>query len=141
MRVAIGQFRELSEERLRFAVQLGASGVVLNTPILPGTQHWDYDDLRGLSDRCGTYGLRLESLENVPVSFYDKAMLGLAGRDEQIEHYQQTIRNMGLGRHPRAGLSLDAERCLAHLFRYTWTRRRPGLLLRPGAGRCRYAHP
>ena len=95
MRVAIGQFKELSEERLRFAAQLGASGVLLNTPILPGMQHWDYADLLWLRTRCESHSLRLEALENVPISFYDKAMLGLPGRDEQIEHYQTTIRNMG----------------------------------------------
>jgi mannonate dehydratase len=42
-----------------------------------------------------------QNLENTPVSFYDKAMLGLPGRDEQIEHYQATIRNLG-----RAGIPL-----------------------------------
>ena len=41
------------------------------------------------------------ALENVPVSFYDKAMLGLPGRDEQIAHMQSTIRNMG-----RAGIPI-----------------------------------
>lgn len=101
MRVAIGQFNELSEERLRFAAQLGASGVLLNTPLLPGTQQWEYEDLLWLRTRCEKRGLRLEALENVPIGFYDKAMLGLPGRDEQIEHYQQTIRNMG-----RAGITV-----------------------------------
>ena len=47
------------------------------------------------------YGLTLEAIENVPIHFYDKAMLGLPGRDEQIEHYQTTIRNMG-----RAGIPI-----------------------------------
>ena len=31
----------------------------------------------------------------MPTHFYDKAMLGLPGRDEQIENYQTTIRNVG----------------------------------------------
>src|SRR6266478_1143248 len=61
IRVAIGQFNELSHERLTFAQQIGASGALLN----------------------------------VPTSFYDRAMLGLDGRDEQIANYQATIRNMG----------------------------------------------
>ena len=38
--------------------------------------------------------MTLEALENVPRTFYDKAMLGLPGRDQQIENYQTTIRNM-----------------------------------------------
>jgi mannonate dehydratase len=95
MRVAIGQFNELTMERLTFAKQLGASGVLLNTPLLPGEKRWELDDLRWLVGRCADYGLRLEAIENVPVRFYDKAMLGLPGRDEQIENYQATIRNLG----------------------------------------------
>jgi mannonate dehydratase len=90
---------ELSEERLRFAAQLGASGVLLNTRLLPGA-HWEYEDLLWLRTRCEKRGLRLEALENVPISFYDKAMLGLPGRDEQIEHYQKPMQNMG-----RAGIT------------------------------------
>ena len=54
-----------------------------------------------MRERCESYGLRLEALENVPNSFYDRAMLGLPGRDEQIENYQATIRNMG-----RAGIPI-----------------------------------
>ena len=32
MRVAVGQFNELTEEKCRFAKQIGASGIQLNTP-------------------------------------------------------------------------------------------------------------
>ena len=39
--------------------------------------------------------LRLAAIENVPKHFYEEAMLGLPGRDEQIEHMQNTVRNMG----------------------------------------------
>ena len=95
MRIAIGQFDQLSEERLSFAKQLGVSGVLLNTPLLPGEKRWEFMDLLQLRTRCEEYGLRLEALENTPISFYDQAMLGLPGRDEQIENYQATVRNMG----------------------------------------------
>jgi mannonate dehydratase len=101
MRVAIGQFNEATHERLTFAKQLGVSGVLLNTPRLPGEKRWEFMDLLQLRTRVEDYGLRLEALENTPVSFYDKAMLGLPGRDEQIENYQETIRNMG-----RAGIPI-----------------------------------
>ncbi len=101
MRVAIGQFNEATHERLTFAKQLGVSGVLLNTPKLPGEKRWEFMDLLQLRTRVEDYGLRLEALENTPVSFYDKAMLGLPGRDEQIENYQETIRNMG-----RAGIPI-----------------------------------
>src|SRR5262245_2993181 len=102
MRVALGQFNELTHERLTFAKQIGVEGVQMNTPLLPGDKgYWEYEDLRRITERCNSYGLRLEALENVPRTFYDKAMLGLPGRDEQIENYQKTIRNMG-----KAGIPL-----------------------------------
>jgi mannonate dehydratase len=101
MRVAIGQFNELTDEKLRFAAQLGVTGVQMNTPKLPGEHRWEEADLRQLVEKCRSYGLTLEAIENVPIHFYDKAMLGLPGRDEQIEHYQATIRNIG-----RAGIPI-----------------------------------
>src|SRR5260370_32681611 len=101
MRVAIGQFSELTEDLLIYAKQLGANGVQLNTPALPGTERWEEADLRRLRERCEGYALRLEAIENTPIGFYDRAMLGLPGRDEQIVHYQETIRNMG-----RAGIPI-----------------------------------
>jgi mannonate dehydratase len=103
MRVAIGQFNELTNERLTFAAQLGVSGVLLNTPILPGEHRWEYADLAWMVHRCEAYGLRLEALENVPVSFYDRAMLGMEGRDAQIAGYQETIRHIGAAGIPILG--------------------------------------
>jgi len=95
MRVALGQFNEMTHERLTFAKQIGVSGVQMNTPLLPDEDgYWKYEDLKRIKERCDKYGLRLEALENVPSRFYDRAMLGLPGRDQQIENYQKTIRNM-----------------------------------------------
>lgn len=114
MRVAIGQFSQLSHERLTFAQQLGVSGIVLNTPVVPGKRwehvdvhrnghSWDFIDLLELRTTCENYGLRLESIENVPITFYNDAMLGRPGGDEQIAAYQQTIRNMGAAGIPILG--------------------------------------
>src|SRR5882672_6753446 len=102
MRVALGQFQELTHERLTFAKQIGVGSIQMNTPLLPDEDgYWHYKDLKRLVDRTKEYDLRLEALENVPKWFYVKAMLGLPGRDEQIENYQKTIRNMG-----KAGIPL-----------------------------------
>ena len=96
MRVAIGQFSELTDERLTFAEQLGVSGVQLNTPAISGERgYWEYSDLKTLRDKAEGRGLRLEALVNVPIHFYDKVMLGLPDCDQQIENYQKTIANMG----------------------------------------------
>src|SRR5215217_2454251 len=101
MRIAIGQFNEMTEEKLGFAAQLGGNGGQMNTPRLPGDERWEEADLRRLVEKTEEHGLRFEAIENVPIHFYDKAMLGLPGRDEQIEHYQATIRNLG-----RAGIPI-----------------------------------
>jgi mannonate dehydratase len=95
MRVGLGQFNELTDEKLAFIKQVGADDFLMNTPRLPGDTQWEYEDLAALKHRADRAGLRLMALENVPISFYDKAMLGLPGRDEQIGHMCTTIRNMG----------------------------------------------
>jgi mannonate dehydratase len=101
MRLAAGQFNQVTDERLAFIKQLGLKDVLLNTPKLPGETQWEFMDLLHLRTRIEDAGLRLASLENVPIQFYIKAMLGHPGRDEQIEHMATTIRNMG-----RAGIPI-----------------------------------
>jgi len=95
IRIGIGQFKDLTEEKLRFAAQLGVGAVQLNAPNLPGEQRWELKDLRALVERAASYGLKLEAIENVPVHFYDKVMLGQPGRDEQMENYLATVRAVG----------------------------------------------
>lgn len=95
MRLALGQFNEVTDEKLQFAKQLGVEDIQLNTPKLPGDKQWEFMDLLMLRTRVEDAGLRLIALENVPVSFYVKAMLNLPGAEEQLEHMANTIRNMG----------------------------------------------
>jgi mannonate dehydratase len=113
MRVAAGQFSDLTDEIITFTQQVGLKDVQFNmygstqrhwdytdSP-LPGNERWEYIDLLMLRTRCEDAGLRLNAIENTPTEFYDKAMLGLPGRDEQIENMQYTIRNIG-----RAGIPI-----------------------------------
>lgn len=92
IRIAVGQFHELSEERLRFAKQIGVDGLQMNNPKLPGDTHWQEHDVRALVEQVEAAGLKFEAIENVPTHFYHKVMMGLEGRDEQIENYHSTIR-------------------------------------------------
>lgn len=92
IRVAVGQFHELSDERLQFARQIGCEGLQMNNPTLPGNARWEEKDVRALVEKVEGVGLKFEAIENVPTHFYHKAMMGLEGRDEQIENYQHTIR-------------------------------------------------
>ncbi len=104
IRVAVGQFHELTEERLRFAAQIGATGLQMNNPTLPGDTRWEQKDVRALVDKVEAAGLKFEAIENVPTHFYHKAMMGLEGRDEQIENYRATIRAVARAGVPVLGL-------------------------------------
>jgi mannonate dehydratase len=95
MRIALGQITWPDEDFLLFARQLGLGGVQFNTPRLPGTERWEYEDLRALRECCESHGLRVEAIENLPNSFYERCMLGLPGRDQELEQVRTTIRNIG----------------------------------------------
>jgi mannonate dehydratase len=106
MRIGVGQFQNLTPDIVRFTKQMGIKDIQLNmyaggSAHLPGDKQWEYMDLLQLRNAVEDAGLRLNALENVPTEFYDKIMLGLPGRDEQIEHMQNTIRNIG-----RAGIPI-----------------------------------
>ncbi|MCX6048582.1 MAG: mannonate dehydratase [Chloroflexi bacterium] len=105
MRLAIGQVRELTDEIVSFSKQMGIHDMQFNffggSPYFPSEARWEYMDLLRLRTRVEDAGLRLNGIENVPIKFYDKIMLGKPGRDEQIENMQTTIRNMG-----RAGIPI-----------------------------------
>ena len=95
MRLCLGQLKKMTPEVAAYIQQLGIKSVLFNTPKLPAVNNeWRFEDIKGLKDTCELYGFKLEAIENVPIEFYDKVMLGLPGRDEQIEKYQKLIRNM-----------------------------------------------
>lgn len=109
MRAALGQFYAATDEYLTFTKQLGVKGVQFN--IQRATQdlrddlgYWRLEDLKRLKQRVNDFDLELEAIENVPRQFYLKAMLGLPGRDEQIENYQKIVRNMGEAGIPILGI-------------------------------------
>lgn len=109
MRVGIGQLRDPSRERLRFVRQLGVTDVIFNfagaaeNVPLPGSSSWDLQDLVRLRNRVEDAGLRLAAIENIPLDFYDDVMLGRDGRDAQLEHVKETIRNLGRAEIPILG--------------------------------------
>lgn len=101
LRIAVGQINELTDEHLAFARQVGAEDIQLNTPNLPGDSRWELDDLVALRRRAEDHGLRLIALENVPIRFYDRIMLGSDDRTAQFDHMAATVSNMG-----RAGIPI-----------------------------------
>lgn len=96
IRLALGHIEELDDDVITFAHQLGLASVHLHTPTNLSSEagFWQEDELRALRERCDDAGLRLEAIENVPYQHWDKVLRGERGRDEQIENYCRTIRNM-----------------------------------------------
>ncbi|MBI3910891.1 MAG: mannonate dehydratase [Armatimonadetes bacterium] len=101
MRIALGQFGELTDEQVAFLKQCGCEDVLLHFPPIPGEKKWEFRDLVLLRARAEDVGLRLICVENVPMRFYDKIMLGLPGREEQLDNMCETVANMG-----RAGIPI-----------------------------------
>ena len=122
MRAIFGALKEFNDDAMLMAKQLGSDGIHFNTPPIPGDVTWDADALQYLINYSAKFGLRVEMIENVPIRFYDKVMLGLPGRDEQIENYINIIRNMG-----KVGIPI-----LGHHFCPNWAWRTT--LTAPGRG-------
>lgn len=100
IRIAVNQVRDVDESIALYARQVGVTSVNVNTPLLPMDQgYWTYEDLLDLRVRTEELGLTLEVIENLPYPMYDKVMLGLPGREEQLVNVCTTIRNMA-----RAGI-------------------------------------
>lgn len=88
----------LNRREAEFARQAGLRHVVWSAA---GTErgYVTYEELSGARDFFQSYGLELGVIENVAFQYYDQAMLGLPGRDRQIENFCRTLENMG-----RAGI-------------------------------------
>lgn len=100
MRFALGSIYELTDDKLIFAKQLGATDIIVHSPVLPGTAplgegYYGFRPLLMLRTRVEAAGLRLAAIENIPSEWYLKAMLGFSGRDAQIENFCKTLENMG----------------------------------------------
>jgi mannonate dehydratase len=96
IRISMGHVERLDGTIAAFARQLGIRGVQLHAPAdLPGENgYWSIEELGALRGRCDAAGLSIDGLENVPAVNFTKIQRGDNGRDEQIENYQKTIRNM-----------------------------------------------
>ncbi len=105
IRLALGHLEGFDDTVATFARQLGLTSVQFHTPSdLPGEQgYWDLDELVALRERCERAGLVIEGIENVPFAHWDKVLLGRPGRDEQLENYRTTIRNMAAAGIPVLG--------------------------------------
>jgi mannonate dehydratase len=75
------------------AKQIGVTDIVTGRPQGDDGPAWDYLPLFQLKKKIEGVGLRLSVIESIHVT--DKIKLGLAGRDEDIDHFCQSLRTMG----------------------------------------------
>lgn len=80
MKLGLGQMHEATDERLKFARQLGVSHIIIHTPPLRGDGYWELLDLLQLKNHIESYGLELAAIENLPRDHYDNLLLGAPGR-------------------------------------------------------------
>ena len=102
MRLGLGAIHHLDEEILLFARQVGATDIILHTPHQLDSDEGEFYDFRKMvlaRQMCEERGLRLYAIENVHREWLKDAQLGGPRRDEQIENFIKTVRNMG-----RAGI-------------------------------------
>ncbi|MFH1566488.1 MAG: mannonate dehydratase [Gemmatimonadota bacterium] len=96
MRIALQL--DTTDEDAGFARRVGVEHVVWGGPESP-LGYLDLEILGAARRFFADRGLSLGVIENVPVTFYDRAMLGLPGRDVQIDNVCRTLTSMG-----RAGI-------------------------------------
>ncbi len=102
MKVGMDHVGQITDEKLRFFRQMGVEGIMVNPEAGDTKGYFDYTDLLLLKTRLETYGLKIGSVgASAQWSWNYKWMLGLPGRDEQIENWIKTLRNMG-----KAGIPL-----------------------------------
>ena len=95
MRVGMDHMDEITDEKLRFLRQMGVEGIMAN-PQGNDRGYYDYAALLRLKTRIESHGLTMACLGgNAEWLWHYKWMLGLPGRDEQIENCRKTLRNMG----------------------------------------------
>ena len=112
MKIILGAIKEFNDDALLMAKQLGSEGFHFNTPPIATNDEdfWTVRALKWLKEYTEKFQLKLEMIENVPIRFFQSIMLGSADRDQKIENYIKTVKNMG-----EVGIPI-----LGHHFCPTW---------------------
>jgi len=84
---------ELNESYLRLARQIGVTDIVTGLPRRHDDPAYGYTEILALRKRVEDAGLALSVVEGMPIS--DRVKLGLPGRDQDIEHWCLSLRNLG----------------------------------------------
>jgi mannonate dehydratase len=122
---------DLSDSYLRLAVQMSATGIVNGVPS-EGYENgvWQYPGWLQTRKRIEDAGLKWLVSEGIPIP--DRVKLGLPGRDEDIEKFSKSLRNMG-----RAGIPTL---CYNWMAVFNWQRTSLSTRVRGGALASSYVH-
>ena len=94
--LCLAYFYGLQEKKMALSRQMGVTGVV--SPSSPwmlnmrDVKPWSIEALTAVKEAYATRGMQWKVLEGTPP--LDKAKLGIAGRDEEIENFITLMRNM-----------------------------------------------
>ncbi|AZO93772.1 mannonate dehydratase [Halocella sp. SP3-1] len=90
----------------------GVTGIVSAIYDVPVGEVWSLEKILELKKKVDSKGLKLETIESVPV--HEDIKMGLPSRDKYIENYQETLRNLG-----QAGIDVV---CYNFMPVFDWTR-------------------
>ncbi|TCL61479.1 D-mannonate dehydratase [Hydrogenispora ethanolica] len=90
----------------------GVSGIAGALQDIPVGEVWPQERIDALKSQVNQAGLEMEVIESVNI--HDDIKLGVASRDQYIENYRQTIRNLG-----KAGVKVI---CYNFMPVFDWTR-------------------
>ena len=113
----------LTDSTLRLAKQIGVTDIVGGMPTSEKEPVWELLPLLRLKNKVADAGLDLTVMEGPPSM--EKAKLGLPGRDEEIDHFCQSLSNLG-----QAGIRIVCYNFMAGLG---WMRTSSSALGRGGA--------
>jgi len=93
MKMTMRWFGQLDSIPLSYIKQIpGVSGVVTSLMDIPVGKVWETDRVNKLSEQCKAAGLECEVIESVNI--HEDIKLGLKSRDEYIENYIETMKNL-----------------------------------------------
>ncbi len=94
--LGLAYFWGIQERKLALSRQMGVTGVIApsspNRLNMRDTPPWTFEALVAVKNAYEDHGMRWTVLEGTPP--LDKAKLGIQGRDEQIEHFIELMKNM-----------------------------------------------
>ena len=112
MRLGLDCRKDLSDKLLTFGRQLACTdvisggGAVISLRSGDGPPYLERNELSSMRERIEAAGMKLHAIENLPFSWYGDIFYAGPQRQNQIEHWKDTLRSMGRAGIPVLGYCL-----------------------------------